>query len=852
MQLCIKKHYNFKRMNCTTFRLSTLIFIYTFRRMLFGSAPLLKIDGDIMIGGLVTLRDAGAINNLLCSSNISMFGIMRVEAMRYAIDKINKNQTLLYGLQLGIEIRDTCGTETVALDESLEFVNNKEITCSRKINKTFLGVVGDGMSVSTASAASLLSLFKIPLISYGATSIELSDQSKYSFLLRTVPDDSYQSNAMLDFIEKKLNWKSVYVLYSTGSYGESGFTSLLKASENFTLSIVDQKKIVPAASVNDIKKIIKDFFRFQPNITGILCYCEIPDTKNIVQAIEEENLASHYRLVGSDTFYQVKLNNTVSFSLYYNSSVKEDFYSNWYSYLTPHNFTSVDSYNITYSSMFMNFWKSACQVNIRRLNTNFNCSDYKNNLFKFCLDSTIEETCQRDDILPYTIDAVYAYAYAIRNFIEKDYSGNATKFNEELQHIDDHFTGKIFFNHLKNVSFNGSTGFVKFPVNARYGIYYNTHGILKPIGMWQSNTEERLNMFNENLYDFENTFSKSSSCQIQCHTSDGERKKFTSINNWCWKCEKCECNQFIENNECKSCEKGSVPSANREYCEELPLKDMPKEWYYIISTLSVTGFLFTVVTIITFLKNNSTPIVRASGREITYLILSIIMILYLLPFFLLVSLTPPMCKAFRFGVGVCFSILYISLFTKTNRIARIFSGRQVLLFVSPHWQLLLTFLFLSPQICISLYGYIRNKHVFVDNCSDRYKICNCYNDTNDFYITIAYNSVFIGVTTFYAFKTRKVPSNFNESRYIGFVVYISIAILLTFLPIFLSSSIEFKTISVMLDTIIVATTFLIGLYGVKMYIILFRPNKNKKARSVTFFYSKSESSIGTVMIEDNK
>ena len=41
-----------------------------------------------MIGGLVAIHDAGGINNLNCDSNIDSYGIQRLEAMRYAINKV--------------------------------------------------------------------------------------------------------------------------------------------------------------------------------------------------------------------------------------------------------------------------------------------------------------------------------------------------------------------------------------------------------------------------------------------------------------------------------------------------------------------------------------------------------------------------------------------------------------------------------------------------------------------------------------------------------------------------------------------------------------------------------------------
>ena len=49
-------------------------------------------------------------------------GIQRAEAMLYALDMINADDTLLPGVRLGCHILDTCLRDTYALEQSLEFI----------------------------------------------------------------------------------------------------------------------------------------------------------------------------------------------------------------------------------------------------------------------------------------------------------------------------------------------------------------------------------------------------------------------------------------------------------------------------------------------------------------------------------------------------------------------------------------------------------------------------------------------------------------------------------------------------------------------------------------------------------
>ena len=48
--------------------------------------------------------------------------------------------------------------------------------------------------------------------------------------------------------------------------------------------------------------------------------------------------------------------------------------------------------------------------------------------------------------------------------------------------------------------------------------------------------------------------------------------------------------------------------------------------------------------------------------------------------------------------------------------------------------------------------------------------------------------VLITVCTFYAIKTRKVPENFNEAKFIGFTMYTTCIIWLAFVPLYFGTA----------------------------------------------------------------
>lgn len=75
-----------------------------------------------------------------------------------------------------------------------------------------------------------------------------------------------------------------------------------------------------------------------------------------------------------------------------------------------------------------------------------------------------------------------------------------------------------------------------------------------------------------------------------------------------------------------------------------------------------------------FVRHNNTPLVKASGRELCYILLLGVFMSYAMTFLFLAKPSPAICALRRLGLGTSFAVCYSALLTKTNRIARIFNG----------------------------------------------------------------------------------------------------------------------------------------------------------------------------------
>ncbi|XP_068222944.1 uncharacterized protein [Palaemon carinicauda] len=96
---------------------------------------MVKIDGDVIFGGMFPMHERGLDEP--CGSIKEEKGIQRMEAMLYALDKINRDTVLLPNITIGALILDTCSSDTYALEQSMEFfrsslsqIGDKARTCS--------------------------------------------------------------------------------------------------------------------------------------------------------------------------------------------------------------------------------------------------------------------------------------------------------------------------------------------------------------------------------------------------------------------------------------------------------------------------------------------------------------------------------------------------------------------------------------------------------------------------------------------------------------------------------------------------------------------------------------------------
>ncbi len=143
----------------------------------------------------------------------------------------------------------------------------------------------------------------------------------------------------------------------------------------------------------------------------------------------------------------------------------------------------------------------------------------------------------------------------------------------------------------------------------------------------------------------------------------------------CWFCLKCHDYQIEVNNTCIDCELGFMPDSKYSTCMEIESTyiEWLSLWFLIPTILATIGILATLTAFFIFAYYNKTPIIKASGRELCYIMFVGIFLCYVMTFITMAKPTIPTCAIFRCGNGFSLSLIYAAIFTKTNRLSRIFN-----------------------------------------------------------------------------------------------------------------------------------------------------------------------------------
>ncbi|XP_062906729.1 LOW QUALITY PROTEIN: extracellular calcium-sensing receptor-like [Mobula hypostoma] len=840
--------------------------------------------GDIILGGLFPIHFGVAVKDQDLKSRpeatkcirYNFRGFRWLQAMIFAIEEINNSMTFLPNITLGYRIFDTCNTVSKALEATLSFVAQNKIdslnldefcNCSDHIPSTIAVVGATGSGISTA-VANLLGLFYIPQVSYASSSRLLSNKNEYKAFLRTIPNDEQQATAMAEIIEH-FQWNWVGTLAADDDYGRPGIDKFREEAVKRDICI-DFSELISQYYTQKELEFIADVIQ-NSSAKVIVVFSNGPDLEPLIQEIVRRNITDriwlaseawasssliakpeYFHVVGGTIGFALRAGRIPGFHEFLkqvhpsrssdNGFVKEFWEETFNCYFTEESLTQLKN-SKTPSHRLGLHDDSVKTGHSRRTTLRRPCTGEE--------DITSVETPYLDYTHLRISYNVYVAVYSIAHALQDIYSctpGKGIFANGSCADIKKVEAWQVL-NHLLHLKFTNSMGeHVDFDdqgdLKGNYTIinWQLSHEdvVFQEVGNYNAYAKpsDRLNINEKKI--LWSGFSKEvpfSNCSRDC--VPGTRKGIIEGEpTCCFECVACAEGEFSDESDasaCTKCPNDFWSNENHTSCiaKEIEYLSWTEPFGIALTILAVLGILITSFVLGVFIKFRNTPIVKATNRELSYLLLFSLICCFSSSLIFIGEPKDWTCRLRQPAFGISFVLCISCILVKTNRVLLVFEAKIPTSlhrkWVGLNLQFLLVFLCILVQIvtCV-IWLYTAPPSSYRNHeLEDEIIFITC--DEGSLMalgFLIGYTCLLAAICFFFAFKSRKLPENFNEAKFITFSMLIFFIVWISFIPAYVSTYGKFVS-AVEVIAILASSFGLLGcIYFNKCYIILFKPSRN--------------------------
>ncbi|XP_025769166.1 extracellular calcium-sensing receptor [Puma concolor] len=838
--------------------------------------------GDIILGGLFPIHFGVAAKDQDLKSRpesvecirYNFRGFRWLQAMIFAIEEINSSPVLLPNMTLGYRIFDTCNTVSKALEATLSFVAQNKIdslnldefcNCSEHIPSTIAVVGATGSGISTA-VANLLGLFYIPQVSYASSSRLLSNKNQFKSFLRTIPNDEHQATAMADIIEY-FRWNWVGTIAADDDYGRPGIEKFREEAEERDICIDFSELISQYSDEEEIQQVVEVIQNSTAKV--IVVFSSGPDLEPLIKEIVRRNITGRIwlaseawassSLIAMPEYFHV-VGGTIGFAL------KAGQIPGFREFLQK-----VHPRKSVHNGFAKEFWEET-----------FNCHLQEGAKGPLALDTflrgheegggrisnsstALRPLCTGDENIssvetPYMDYThlrisynVYLAVYSIAHALQDIYTclpGRGLFTNGSCADIKKVEAWQVL-KHLRHLNFTNNMGEqVTFDecgdLVGNYSII-NWHLspedgsiVFKEVGYYNVYAKKGERLFINEEKILWSGFSREvpfSNCSRDCLA--GTRKGIIEGEpTCCFECVECPDGEYSDETDASACDKcpdDFWSNENHTSCiaKEIEFLSWTEPFGIALTLFAVLGIFLTAFVLGVFLKFRNTPIVKATNRELSYLLLFSLLCCFSSSLFFIGEPQDWTCRLRQPAFGISFVLCISCILVKTNRVLLVFEAKIPTSFHRKWWglnlQFLLVFLctFMQIVICV-IWLYTAPPSSYRNHeLEDEIIFITCHEGSlMALGFLIGYTCLLAAICFFFAFKSRKLPENFNEAKFITFSMLIFFIVWISFIPAYASTYGKFVSAVEVIAILAASFGLLACIFFNKVYIILFKPSRN--------------------------